>query len=142
MKKINFFVEDIKFTLTKKKELRHWIASTIEHNFKNLQLINYIFTSDNYLLSINKEYLKHNTLTDIITFNQSTDQNLIEADIFISIERIKENSEKLNIPFIEELHRVMIHGVLHLLGFNDKNDSEKREMRKKENHYLALRFYN
>lgn len=140
MKKINFFVEDIKFTLTKKKELRHWIASTIEHNFKNLQLINYIFTSDNYLLSINKEYLKHNTLTDIITFNQSTDQNLIEADIFISIERIKENSEKLNIPFIEELHRVMIHGVLHLLGFNDKNDSEKREMRKKENHYLALRF--
>ena len=140
MKKINFFVEDIKFTLTKKKELRHWITSTIEHNLKNLQLINYIFASDNYLLSINKEYLKHNTLTDIITFNQSTDKNLIEADIFISIERIKENSKKLNIPFIEELHRVMIHGVLHLLGFNDKNDSEKKEMRKKENHYLALRF--
>lgn len=140
MKKINFFVEDIKFTLTKKKELRHWITSTIEHNLKNLQLINYIFTSDSYLLSINKEYLKHNTLTDIITFNQSTDQNLIEADIFISIERIKENSKKLNIPFKEELHRVMIHGVLHLLGFNDKSDPEKKEMRKKENHYLALRF--
>ena len=140
MKKINFFVEDIKFTLTKKKELRHWITSTIEHNLKNLQLINYIFTSDNYLLSINKEYLKHNTLTDIITFNQSTDQNLIEADIFISIERIKENSKKLNIPFKEELHRVIIHGVLHLLGFNDKSDPEKKEMRKKENHYLALRF--
>jgi rRNA maturation RNase YbeY len=140
MKKINFFVEDIKFTLTKKKELRHWITSTIEHNLKNLQLINYIFTSDSYLLSINEEYLKHNTLTDIITFNQSTDQNLIEADIFISIERIKENSKKLNIPFKEELHRVMIHGVLHLLGFNDKSDPEKKEMRKKENHYLALRF--
>ena len=140
MKKINFFVEDIKFTLTKKNELRHWITSTIEHNLKNLQLINYIFTSDNYLLSINEEYLKHNTLTDIITFNQSTNQNLIEADIFISIERIKENSKKLNIPFKEELHRVMIHGVLHLLGFNDKNDPEKKEMRKKENHYLALRF--
>ena len=140
MKEINFFVEDIKFTLTKKKELRHWITSTIEHNFKNLQLINYIFTSDSYLLSISEEYLKHNTLTDIITFNQSTDQNLIEADIFISIERIKENSKKLNIPFKEELHRVMIHGVLHLLGFNDKSDPEKKEMRKKENHYLALRF--
>lgn len=140
MKKINFFVEDIKFTLTKKNELRHWITSTIEHNLKNLQLINYIFTSDTYLLSINEEYLKHNTLTDIITFNQSTDQNLIEADIFISIERIKENSKKLNIPFKEELHRVMIHGVLHLLGFNDKNDPEKKEMRKKENHYLALLF--
>ena len=140
MKKINFFVEDIKFTLTKKKELRHWITSTIEHNLKNLQLINYIFTSDSYLLSINEEYLKHNTLTDIITFNQSTDENLIEADIFISIERIKENSKKLNIPFKEELHRVMIHGVLHLLGFNDKSDPEKKEMRKKENHYLALRF--
>ena len=140
MKKINFFVEDIKFTLTKKKELRHWITSTIEHNLKNLQSINYIFTSDSYLLSINEEYLKHNTLTDIITFNQSTDQNLIEADIFISIERIKENSKKLNIPFKEELHRVMIHGVLHLLGFNDKSDPEKKEMRKKENHYLALRF--
>ena len=77
MKKINFFVEDINFTLTKKKELRHWITSTIEHNRKDLQTINYIFTSDNYLLSINEEYLKHDTLTDIITFNQSTDQNLI-----------------------------------------------------------------
>ena len=91
-------------------------------------------------MSINEKYLKHNTLTDIITFNQSTDQNLIEADIFISIERIRENSKKLNIPFKEELHRVMIHGVLHLLGFNDKIDPEKKEMRKKENHYLALRF--
>ena len=101
--------------------------------------INYIFTSDQYLLDINKQYLNHDYLTDIITFNNSTSNNLLEADIFISIERVKDNAKALQVQFIDELHRVMIHGILHLLGFDDKTEHDKAEMRKKENHYLALR---
>ncbi len=140
MGNIHFISEYIEFTLKLKTKLRQWIKSTIEHNHKKLQLINYIFTSDDYLLKINKQYLDHETLTDIITFDQSSNPNLVEADIFISIERVKENSKKLKVLFSDELHRVMIHGILHILGYNDKVESEKKEMRKKENHYLALRF--
>lgn len=138
MGSINFFTEDINFTLRQKIKLRNWIRTTIEHNQYKLEVINYIFTSDNYLLTINKEYLDHDTFTDVITFNQSTNPKLLEADIYISIERIKKNAKKFNLPISDELHRVMIHGVLHLLGFTDKDDSEKAVMRKKENHYLAL----
>jgi probable rRNA maturation factor len=138
MGSINFFTEDTNYTLKQKIKLRHWIKSTIEHYLYKLEVINYIFTSDKYLLELNKEYLAHNTFTDIITFNQSSEPKIIAADIYISIERIKENAKKLNLSFSEELHRVMIHGVLHLLGFTDKEESEKEVMRKKENHYLAL----
>ena len=136
---IHFFNEGIPFELKNKTKLRKWIESTIKQNQSKLISLNYIFTSDNYLLEINKNYLNHDTLTDIITFDQSSKKNFIEADMYISIERIKENSETYNISFIDELHRVMIHGVLHLLGYKDKTGEEKKEMRKKENHYLALR---
>jgi rRNA maturation RNase YbeY len=140
MKNIQFFTEDIHFTLKNKNKVREWIISVLSHNEKQPQSINYIFTSDNFLLSLNKKYLDHDTLTDIITFDQSTNIGLIEADIFISIPQVKENAKKLNTSFMEELHRVMIHGILHLLGYNDKTLAEQKEMRKKENHYLALRF--
>ena len=140
MKNIHFFTEDIVFTLKNKTKLRSWIKDTIQQHNNTLQFINFIFTSDAFLLNVNKEYLNHNTLTDIITFDQSIDPDVIEADIYISVERIKENSKSYKILFEDELHRVMIHGVLHLLGYNDKEESDKEEMRKKENHYLALRF--
>ena len=138
MKNILFFTEDISFTLKEKTKIRDWIKKAIEDHQKKLKSINYIFTTDNYLSNINEDYLQHNTLTDIITFNLSTAPNLIESDIYISIDRIIENSKCYSLPFTEELHRVMIHGILHLLGFNDKKEPEKKEMRKKENHYLAL----
>ncbi len=138
MDNILFFSEDISFTLKEKRKIRSWIKMAIDDNQMQLQSINYIFTSDNYLSNINQEYLKHNSLTDIITFNQSPDPNVIESDIYISVDRISDNSKYFNLPFTKELHRVMIHGVLHLIGFNDKKESEKKEMRKKENHYLAL----
>ena len=138
MKNILFFTEDISFTLKEKTKIRDWIKKAIEDHQKKLKSINYIFTTDNYLSNINEDYLQHNTLTDIITFNLSTAPNLIESDIYISIDRIIENSKCYSLPFTEELHRVMIHGILHLLGFNDKTEPEKKEMRKKENHYLAL----
>ena len=138
MKNILFFTEDISFTLKQKTKIRDWIKKAIEDHQKKLKSINYIFTTDNYLSNINEDYLQHNTLTDIITFNLSTAPNLIESDIYISIDRIRENSKCYSLPFTEELHRVMIHGILHLLGFNDKTEPEKKDMRKKENHYLAL----
>ena len=106
---------------------------------QHAKTINYIFCSDDYLLKINKEYLNHDTLTDIITFDNSEEEGKIEADIFISIDRIKENALSLKKDFDQELHRVIIHGLLHLLGYNDKTDDDKAEMRKKEDACLSLR---
>lgn len=140
MQNIHFFQEDINFNLNKKTKLRAWIASAISDYLKEAKNINFIFTSDSYLLELNISYLNHNTLTDIITFDQTTDNEQIEADIYISIERVRENAKNLNNSLEDELHRVMIHGVLHLLGHTDKSNDQKKEMRKKENHYLALRF--
>ncbi len=138
MQKICFFSEDSSFILKKKSILRNWISEIIRLNNKKAKAINYIFTSDNQLHTINQSYLNHDSLTDIITFDISIDPQLIETDIYISVDRVRDNATRLNISFNEELHRVMVHGVLHILGYNDKSSIEKREMRKKENHYLAL----
>ncbi len=140
MKLINFYSEDIDYTPKQKNKLREWIQSVIEGKQKKLILINYIFTSDNYLFNINQNFLGHNTFTDIITFDQSSDASHVEADIYISIERVRDNAKDLKISVSNELHRVMIHGVLHLIGYNDKSKPERHQMRKLENHYLALRF--
>ena len=141
MKKISFFSEEIAFKLKQKTKLRHWITYVIELNNKTLQSINYIFTSDNYLREVNLQYLKHNTYTDIITFDQSISSNQIEGDIFISIDRVEENAKNLGYPFQDELHRVMIHGILHYCGYHDKNNEDKLEMRSKEDYYLSLRTF-
>lgn len=140
MEKIQFFVENIDFAIKQKMKLRRWIKQVAEQHHKNIHSLNYIFNSDSAQLSINKEYLAHDTYTDVITFDHSTDPNQIEADVYVSIERVQENALKLRHSFEDELHRVMIHGVLHLLGYRDKKKTEREEMRKKENHYLALRF--
>ena len=142
MRVIYFYSEEINFIPQHKTNLRKWIQNAIEDKQKKALRINYIFTTDAFLININKKFLNHNTYTDIITFDQSLNKDLIEADIFISVERVKENSRKFKIPFKDELHRVMIHGVLHLIGYNDKTETQKKEMRKIENHYLALRFLN
>lgn len=133
-KSIDFHVEDIDFQLTDETALLDWILATIDQEGGQLGFLNYIFCSDEYLHKINMEYLQHDTYTDIITFPYSEEQ--IESDIFISIDRVKENAEKFAVPFKEELHRVMIHGVLHLLGFGDKTDDEKKIMRAKEEEYI------
>ena len=103
-----------------------------------LSNINYIFCSDDYLLTINQEHLNHDYYTDIITFDLSEKENNIESDIFISIDRVKENAKNNHVKFHIELYRVLIHGVLHLLGFNDKNEEEKLIMREKEDACLSL----
>lgn len=136
---INFFSEEIRFKLDHPIKTSKWIKEAIKSEKKTLAQLNYIFCSDTYLLQINKEYLNHNTLTDIVTFDNSEDKKSIQGDIFISIDRILENSEKFSASFDDELHRVMIHGVLHLIGYGDKDDRSKVKMRKKEDAYLSLR---
>ena len=139
MSNINFFSEEVDFKLPNKTSIVNWIKKIIalESN-RQIITITYIFCSDDFLSQINIKYLNHNTLTDIITFNNSDDDRYIDSDIYISIDRVFENSLSFNADRMDELHRVMIHGILHLLGYKDSNDNEKKIMRKKENECLNL----
>lgn len=128
----NFILED-------SEKIRIWIEDVIKKEKKIVGDITYIFCDDDYLLERNKEFLNHNTLTDIITFNYCIDNN-ISSDIMISIDRVKENSTIFENSFNEEMKRVMIHGILHLIGYNDKSEEEEELMRKKEDFYLNM-FY-
>ncbi|MEX2235021.1 MAG: rRNA maturation RNase YbeY [Cyclobacteriaceae bacterium] len=139
MAAVDFFNQDIAFKLPKPIKTRRWILEVIRREKKRLAHLNYIFCSDEYLLALNQKYLKHKTLTDIITFDTSEIKGIIEADIFVSIERVRANAEELQIGADDEVHRVLIHGVLHLLGYSDKSKAQKTTMRKKEDAYLSLR---
>ncbi|MBL4745614.1 MAG: rRNA maturation RNase YbeY [Flavobacteriaceae bacterium] len=115
-----------------------WITDLIANEAYRLDTINYIFCSDADLLKYNVEFLQHDTLTDIISFDYTMGK-LIAGDIFISVDRVSENAEEFNVSFLEELHRVMAHGVLHYCGYKDKTPEDKKEMRMKEDYYLSLR---
>lgn len=133
---INFFFEDIEFDFQNQQLLIDWIKASIKTEQQQLGQLNFIFCSDNYLHEMNLKFLKHDTLTDIITFPYSDSE--IKGDIFISIDRVHENAIIFAHSFEQELNRVMIHGVLHLLGFGDKTEIEKTQMTSKENEYLFL----
>ncbi len=138
---INFFVEDVALKLQHKQVLKSWIKATAAEHGKKIGEINYIFCSDEYLLQINKEYLNHDYYTDIITFDNSESVSVIDADIYISVDRVGENSKNNLLvdkgsSFENELYRVMIHGILHLLGYKDKSKEEAITMRKLENDCL------
>ncbi len=137
---IHFHTQDIKFTLKNKTVLKHWITSIIEKKKRKSGEISFIFCSDEYLLNINKQYLNHDTYTDIITFDYSQENVKlnISGDIYVSIERVKENASKFSKSFEEELHRILIHGTLHLLGYKDKTKIAKTEMTKQEDLCLAI----
>ena len=139
MPSINFFEEDISFKLKNKTGVKQWIKTSIEAEGYKLKELNYIFCSDEYLLKINQQYLDHDTYTDIVTFDNSEKDRVIEGDIFISIDRIRENALKFNSGEVNELHRVIIHGALHLLGYQDKTAEKKKIMTSREDHYLAVR---
>ena len=138
MPSINFLSEGIEFKLKNQNKLKDWIKGVIKSEKRNLSSLVYVFCPDSYLLSINQDYLKHKTLTDIVTFDYS-DGGDVDGEIYISIERVRENASEFKRSFEEELHRVMIHGVLHILGFKDKTPSQKSIMRKKEEACLSLR---
>jgi probable rRNA maturation factor len=135
---VNFYNQDIAFKLSNPRKTTLWIKSAIREEGFKLSQVNYIFCSDDHLRSMNIEYLNHKTYTDIITFDNSEHSDKIEGDIFISIDRVRDNSKKLKTDFLEELHRVLIHGILHLAGYSDKSPRKKAQMRRKEDEYLAL----
>lgn len=132
---IDFIVEEIEFELVNSTKIKEWIIDAAKDHDHAIDQLSYIFCSDEYLLKVNQEHLKHDYYTDIITFPYSYED--LAADLFISIDRIRDNSDSLKIPFEEELHRVIIHGVLHLLGYDDKSEDDKVVMRLKEDHYIA-----
>ncbi len=135
-KKINFFVEDVEFTLKNKQNIRTWIFDTIQAYQCKAGEINYIFCSDEYLRKVNIEYLQHDYYTDIITFDSSEEEGLIAGDMYISTERVADNAEQLATTFEQELYRVLIHGILHLIGYADDTDENEAEMRALENKAL------
>ena len=120
-------------------QISSWLSSCIADLGYNLGELSIIFCNDKYLLDINKKHLNHDYYTDIITFNYNVEKKL-NGDLFISVDRVKDNASAFNENFNMELFRVIIHGILHLCGFNDKTTKEQKEMRQKENHYLSLIF--
>jgi probable rRNA maturation factor len=133
---IIFNVEDIDFELPDAEAVIGWINRVAEGEGKRIGAVSYIFCSDTYLIELNQEYLKHDTLTDIITFPYS--KSPIEGDIFISVDRVRDNAQDFGTPFEQELRRVIIHGVLHLCGYGDKTKAEAAKMRQKEDAALAI----
>lgn len=139
MDNINFFSEDIDFTLKSEDQIIAWLQRIAEAENSSIEEISYVFCSDDYLLKINQEYLDHDYYTDIITFdNRDNPEDPIESDIFISIDRVTENASDQNVSFEVELKRVLAHGLLHLIGYNDKTEEEQQLMREKEEAYLSL----
>lgn len=131
---INFNYET-DFSLKSEVDISKWILSVISSEGYKLEEINYVFCDDDYLHKLNVEFLNHDTLTDIISFDYSVGK-IIQGDIFISVERVKENANDFKVSFVEELNRVLVHGVLHYCGYKDKTKDEAKVMRNMENHYL------
>jgi rRNA maturation RNase YbeY len=137
---LHFHTEDISFQLNDKKAIRRWLNDCAKAENHKINQLNYIFCSDNYLLEINKKYLNHDFYTDVVSFDYS-ENDQVSGDIYISYPRVKENARDFSIPIKEELQRVMIHGLLHLLGYADKSTSQKVTMKSKEDFYLSLRAF-
>jgi len=139
---IYFFSENTSFQLKGKKKIKNWISDVVLQQKQVVGNITFVFCDDEYLLEINKQYLNHHTLTDIISFDYSEEikknKKLISGEIYISIPRVKENAKLNSQSFTQELHRVIIHGILHFCGFKDKKPKDKKTMRKKEDESLKF----
>ncbi|MBR4505965.1 MAG: rRNA maturation RNase YbeY [Bacteroidales bacterium] len=134
---IRFSCQTVNFELFEAEKVKRWVSEVVVRRGKQIGNINYLFCDDEYLLGVNRQYLDHDTYTDIITFDYVAG-GLISGDIMISVDRVGENAAKFGVPFEQELHRVVIHGVLHLLGQGDKSDTEATEMRRQEEEALSL----
>ncbi|CAG5010428.1 Endoribonuclease YbeY [Dyadobacter sp. CECT 9275] len=135
---IKFFSEEIDFKVPKPLKTRQWLSSICKSVDYDLNTLNYIFCSDQYLLEINKQYLDHDYFTDIITFDNSEEEGVLEGDIYISVDRVRDNAQTFETDFETELRRVIVHGLLHLMGFEDTSEELKKEMRAKEDACLLL----
>lgn len=135
---IRYFCEDIRFTYKNKLANNRWLKMVAGSEIRKIGDINIIFCSDNYILDVNMKYLQHDYFTDIITFDYC-EGKVLSGDLFISVDSVRENSIEFGTDFEEELHRVIVHGVLHLIGYDDHTDEDKKVMRQKENYYLQMR---
>lgn len=135
---IRYFCEDIKFTYKNKLANNRWLKMVAGSEIRKIGDINVIFCSDNYILDVNMKYLQHDYFTDIITFDYC-EGKVLSGDLFISVDSVRENSIEFGTDFEEELHRVIVHGVLHLIGYDDHTDEDRKVMRQKENYYLQMR---
>ncbi|MDD6253208.1 MAG: rRNA maturation RNase YbeY [Bacteroidales bacterium] len=135
---ISYFFQDVDFKFNKRKLNNQWLRMVAESEIRRIGDVNIIFCSDNYILDINLKYLRHDYFTDIITFDYC-EKNILSGDLFISIDSVRENSVLYNSDFDDELHRVIVHGILHLIGYDDLTDEEQNIMRQKENYYLDMR---
>lgn len=133
---IEFFYEETECRLKDENKIKDWLSSVAKAENRNIEFLNYIICSDDYLLEINKKYLKHFYYTDVITFPYNEDEKSVAGDCFISIDRVYDNANKFEEPQLRELYRVVVHGLLHLIGYNDKTEMEKEIMTGKENYYL------
>ena len=134
------FYSETDFKIEDTKALSHWISEIILHENHELGDLTYVFCDDAYLHKLNLQFLNHDTLTDIISFDNSLGKQ-IHGEIYISVERVKENAGTYQVPFLEELHRVIIHGVLHFCGYKDKTKKQQETMSRKENEALDLRTF-
>lgn len=135
---IRYFFEDTDFVFKSRKENNAWLKAVAESELRRIGSVNIIFCSDNYILDINQKYLQHDYFTDIITFDYCEDKTL-SGDLFISVDSVRENSLFYKTDFREELLRVIVHGILHLIGYDDHTPEEQKLMRSKENYYLDFR---
>ena len=135
---IRYFCEDIRFTYKNKLANNRWLKMVAGSEIRKIGDINVIFCSDNYILDVNMTYLQHDYFTDIITFDYC-EGKVLSGDLFISVDSVRENSIEFGTDFEEELHRVIVHGVLHLIGYDDHTEEDKKLMRQKENYYLQMR---
>lgn len=140
-KKIHFFYLDVQFGFAKRNTLKEFLEGLFRLERKRLESLNIIFCTDRQLLKINQQFLQHDFYTDIITFPLSDKGKPIEAELYISIDRVRDNAEKQKHAFVQELHRVIFHGCLHLAGYNDKSSQQIRRIREREDHYLRLYFH-
>ena len=129
-----------KFQLPNEQEVRAWLEIVLDQEDRELGEVSYIFCDDEYLYDLNVKHLNHNTLTDIISFDYSLGK-VVSGDIYISVERVDENARDRGIEFDDELHRIIVHGMLHYIGYKDKSESQRKTMRKKEDYYLSLRTF-
>jgi rRNA maturation RNase YbeY len=137
---VNFFYQEIQFSFSNRTELKKYLAGLFKSEKKQLQSLNIIFVSDKALLEINRNFLQHDYYTDIITFPISPKGKPIQAELYISIDRVRDNAVREGVSFKEELHRVIFHGCLHLAGYGDKSSQQIKKMREREDNYLRLYF--
>ena len=140
MPSVSFASEQTEYSISNQPETTSWFISVCKSEQKNLSELTYIFCSDDYLLELNQKHLCHDYYTDVITFDYS-DEKTVSGDVFISIDRVIDNAASVGVPVREELDRIMIHGLLHLLGYKDKSAEEKERMTHKEDLYLSSRIH-